>query len=237
MSNISITRFAARRRETPPEQLFSSARFWMDRARSRFRGKSECRADEVSVMCNVAMLLRVSSKLRESVDVLREAHAILEHRGNGERSWDSVSEAMAGVYLEMGVERRREVAGKGEEGGIFSQKKLALKEERKVLEPLEKALDVYKRLESEAQVAATNYQLGIFYGLIWTRQGDEGKAGDKLRRAFGHLENARGYYGRRVGEERTAIKVALDLSNLFMSMGASNKDTLRKGGETEGGAK
>ena len=158
----------------------------MDRARGRFKGKHECREAEVSVMCNVAMLLRSEEMLTEAVDVLREAHGVLEVREN----------------VEMGVRMRREVAGRGgdDEGGIFRQKNIKKKEEREVLDPMEKALDIYTRLGNEAQVAATNYQLGIFYGLVWTRQGDEAKAGDRLRRAFGHLENARGYYGKKMGE-------------------------------------
>ncbi|GMI10055.1 hypothetical protein TrRE_jg13310 [Triparma retinervis] len=219
-----------RRKVDVPPRLLSSARFWMDRARGRFTGKEECREAEVSVMCNIAMLLRSSEKLEESVDVLQEAHAVLEQRENGEECWDGVSEATAGVYLEMGVRKRREVAGRGGEGdgGIFRQKNIKKKEERGVLDPIEKALAIYTRLGNEAQVAASNYQLGIFYGLIWTRQGDEAKAGDKLRRAFGHLENARGYYGKKMGEEKTAVQVILDLSNLFSSMGASNQDTLSK---------
>lgn len=46
-------------------------------------------------------------------------------------------------------------------------------EERRVLEPLERALDIYERLGNKAQEAAVHYQMGSFFSRIWMGQADK----------------------------------------------------------------
>lgn len=50
---------------------------------------------------------------------------------------------------------------------------VSLAQERRVLEPLEKALDIYSRLNNLPQKAAVHYQMGSFLSRIWMGQADK----------------------------------------------------------------
>ena len=102
-------------------------------------------------------------------------------------------------------------------------------EERKIVEPMEKAITIYKQLNDEKQVASANFQLGAYYARVWTRQRDDTAARSKLNQAFMNLERARQYFFLRPGEETTAVAVSIEMSNLFTGMGGDNKATLKKG--------
>ncbi|CAM9914476.1 unnamed protein product, partial [Sphacelaria rigidula] len=83
------------------------------------------------------------------------AHATLGRREVDPRTWDHTSGELAMAYLCLGVERRQELLA----ALAQSNNAPSVRQARGVVEPLERALQIYSDMTNASQAAACHYQV------------------------------------------------------------------------------
>jgi hypothetical protein len=131
---------------------------------------------------------------------------------------------MAMALLMLGVGRKREALGSAE-GTLLSTagRLLTPGQERGILEPLERALSIYKDLGNLRQASAVHYQLASFFNRVWLAQSDRRRARERLGAALGHYNTALQYFYRE-GVSGTIVLIVLDLSDLLLAVHTSSTE-------------
>lgn len=128
------------------------------------------------------------------------------------------------VQLMLGVQRRQRLLGLktskegGEEAGVsMPVSTITAGQTKSIVEPLEKAIQVYKEVGNERQAAAAHYQLATFYSRVWTAQADRKRTRDKLSSALSHYHQAFTYFNNK-GVGSTLVLIVLELADLYMTV-------------------
>ena len=96
------------------------------------------------------------------------------------------------------------------------QGQLQTKDERRVIEPLQKALRIYEGLKNYRQVAAAHFHMGAFYSKMWSNLGTETRATTALKSALENYSRAYQYYSTQdIGP--TLVLISTDMYDLYMA--------------------
>ncbi|GFH60743.1 hypothetical protein CTEN210_17219 [Chaetoceros tenuissimus] len=159
--------------------------------------------------------------LNDAAKHLELAHVALDQRDSSNpQTWDLVSLELAATYLLIGVRRRQSLFGDNASASNTNPASEGC--ERAIVRPLELAKDIYGSLGIKEKVAATKYQLALYYSKVWTCKRSESYTRDKLSKAFQNLADAHKYYFENLKTNETSlICLILDLSSLYSIASAS----------------
>jgi hypothetical protein len=155
----------------------------------------------------------------EAIAHLECAHSLLEERDLYDPVvWDMASKELASAYLFVGVRRRDDLFEKCT-SPIMLQPHVTPKIERSIIEPLEKALNIYTSLHDGQKIAATSLHLAQYYSKIWASQRNEIQTKEKLSKAFSFYQKSHQYFfTHTVGNEYALSCLILELSNLYKTV-------------------
>ncbi len=214
--------------------LLLTAEFWFREGLSSFKACKDKRniallSINLSQCCKIHANIGTKSEkyLEGAAKHLENAHVTLEQKDSTNKNiWDNVSLELANIFLVLGV-RRRQATLNRLNLDVESKSFLSPGTERSIVEPMRRALEIFKSLGDSHQHAAANYQLALFYSKVWMHQRDEVKTREKLTLAFKHFAAAHHYFFMNMeSNEPTFVILSLDISELYVVVSGTEKALL-----------